>query len=109
MARRKVTYMEVVVVGNIQSGRSRIYSSVTNPPSQMSTQFLGPKNDMECLVNKGLKDIPWFKRFLENTSMKNILDYAEKKITENNRLKNEEKLELLEIIQNHEVRVFEKK
>lgn len=86
------------------SGQSKNYSNVKNPPNQVSTQHLDKQTDLERLVNNGIKNPAWFKRLLSNVGMTKILDYAEERIKNTRKLNEDEKNELLETIASHPLR-----
>lgn len=102
---KKACRMEVPLPKNFRDcGQSRNYSNVKNPPSHISTQFLDKKSDMERLVDKGLENPKWFKGFLSNVGMKKTLDYAEECIKATNKLNEQDRTELLNIIDTHSLR-----
>lgn len=107
---KKVAYInETPLPSGAFWGKNISYSQNRKKNKNINSQLLwAPISDMEALINKGLKDLDWFKRFLQNTSMSNVLDYAEQEIKKNNNLNDVHKQELLEIIEQNEVRQVKK-
>ncbi len=102
---RKACRTEVPLPKNFRDcGQSRNYSSVKNPPSHISTQFLDKKTDMERLVDQGIEKPDWFKGFLSNVGMEKTLDYAEQQIHSSSKLNEQDRTELLSIIASHPLR-----
>jgi hypothetical protein len=87
-------------------GDSKVFTTGGNqrPPTNLSTQFLDKKSDMERLVDKGLDNPTWFKGFLNNVGMPKTLDYAEASIKSTGKLNEKEKNELLDTIASHPLR-----
>lgn len=92
---------------NTGSVGTKTYSFVEmkSPPNNISMQFLGPKNDLERLVEKGMKDVAWLTCFLQNTGMSSVLNYAEKRISACHCMHESDKDKCLTIIKNHPVRM----
>lgn len=80
------------------------YQKKGHIPYQIRRKFITPKNDMERLVEHGLKDIPWLTRLLEHTSMPAILDYAEERIANYSPMREADRQQCLGIIRDHYVR-----
>ncbi|MFA6255738.1 MAG: hypothetical protein WC606_01015 [Candidatus Absconditabacterales bacterium] len=73
----------------------------TKKLTTINVQFLGPKNDLEKLVDEGLQKPDFLKVFLRNTWTISILEYAEKKIKSYKKLDENMRGELLKIINEH--------
>ncbi|MEI7558925.1 MAG: hypothetical protein WCJ45_09490 [bacterium] len=91
---------------NTGSVGTKTYSFVEtkSPPNNISMQFLGPKDDLERLVDKGMKDAAWLMRFLQNTGMSSVLNYAEKRINACHCMHEADRQLCLDIIRGHYVR-----
>lgn len=78
--------------------KSVSYSTSRPAPTNISMQFLGPKNDMERIIDQGLENLEFLKRFLKQTGMISVLEYAKERVKTCYKLSDNQKEEVLQII-----------
>ena len=80
------------------------YKKSGHIPYQIRRQFLCPSNDMEKLIERGLKNLAWLKHLLHNSGNAAMIDYAELRLMYSQSITELERKECLELISQHPVR-----